>query len=313
MSGMHRSRRGFTLIELLVVIAIIAILIALLLPAVQKVREAAARLKCQNNLKQLGIGAHAFHDTHKFLPPSRLVTSSSEYTTWAVFLLPYLEQQNLYALWDITKRYDDPAQLDAARKGQVPIYYCPTRRSPGALSSETFPGALADYAACGGDRGHSNGLLDDSSKGANGAMVTANVSLTGGSISGLKVMPILAILDGTSSTFLMGEKHVPRDQLGACPNWGDGSVYNGDWHRTAARVAGPDPGGNGYDFDLAKNSTDKVSGVDRWERIFGSWHPGTCNFLFVDGSVHGLHTQLDIIILWRLAVRNDGEVVTSWE
>src|SRR4051812_38984198 len=100
--GKPLQRFGFTLIELLVVIAIIAILIALLVPAVQKVREAAARTKCMNNLKQIGLGIHNYHDTFRRLPPDRIV---NDWPTWAVLILPYIEQADLFKQWDLTKRY----------------------------------------------------------------------------------------------------------------------------------------------------------------------------------------------------------------
>src|SRR5262245_14554967 len=92
-----RVHPGFTLIELLVVIAIIAVLIGLLLPAIQKVREAAPRAKCQNNLKQIGLAFHNYHDATTFFPPSRI--GRGEYPTWAVMILPYIEQSNAYGRW----------------------------------------------------------------------------------------------------------------------------------------------------------------------------------------------------------------------
>src|SRR3954447_9903066 len=135
----HFPRRssGFTLIELLVVIAIIAILFGLLLPAVQKVRDAAARIKCANNLKQLGIATQAFHDATGFLVPTTVseavnvpaslptVTDPDGYASWAVLLLPYVEQDATYRLWDLRK----PAsrQVAAAYQQQIPIYLCPGR------------------------------------------------------------------------------------------------------------------------------------------------------------------------------------------
>jgi prepilin-type N-terminal cleavage/methylation domain-containing protein len=149
-----RQHRGFTLIELLVVIAIIAVLIGLLLPAVQKVREAASRMSCTNNLKQLGLACHNFHDAWGVLPPSKVADT---YGTWAAYILPQLEQDVVLRLWDLRQRYYN--QTAAARQQNLKIYFCPSRRGvPSEYSSgdqrtsapifPDTPGGLSDYAAC---------------------------------------------------------------------------------------------------------------------------------------------------------------------
>jgi prepilin-type N-terminal cleavage/methylation domain-containing protein len=157
-------RRGFTLIELLVVIAVISVLIGLLLPAVQKAREAASRISCANNLKQIGLALHLYHNDHDRLPPNRL---DGPRATWAVLILPYLEQDNLYRRWDLARSYYE--QPGVSRTTPVPGYFCPSRRTasgPGQLSIDgdvlvtpngtrlPFPGATADYAVVIDKSGH---------------------------------------------------------------------------------------------------------------------------------------------------------------
>jgi prepilin-type N-terminal cleavage/methylation domain-containing protein len=152
----RRWRTGFTLVEMLVVISIIALLIGLLLPAVQRAREAANRISCANNLHQIGLAFHLYHDDYNKLPPAQLDNGGA---TWAVLILPYMEQSNLYKEWDLAKSYYK--QTDLARRSTVPNYFCPSRRtyqtpplaslsgdvpSDGPPDAPNVPGALMDYA-----------------------------------------------------------------------------------------------------------------------------------------------------------------------
>ena len=158
-------RKGFTLVELLVVIAVIGILIGLLLPAVQKAREAANRLSCANNLKQISLAMHHYHVDYGKLPPRARLAGPSDANngagaTWAVLIMPYLEQDNLYNQWNLSGRYYD--QNETARRASVRIYFCPTRRSAGSAPDSStsgdqsiladgslasnVPGGLGDYA-----------------------------------------------------------------------------------------------------------------------------------------------------------------------
>lgn len=163
---MTRSRRGgragFTMVELLVCIGIVSLLIGLIMPAVQRAREAANRSSCSNNLKQITLAFHQYHDSYGTLPPSRL---DQGYATWAVLILPFIEQQNAYDAWNLNDLYYD--QNDAARLAPIPTYLCPTRRTVATLpqfstagdvrsdqpDGPNVPGALGDYAVSVGTTG----------------------------------------------------------------------------------------------------------------------------------------------------------------
>jgi prepilin-type N-terminal cleavage/methylation domain-containing protein len=161
MSGSKRNhRRAFSLVELLVVISIIALLIGLILPAVQKAREAAARASCGNNLHQIMLAMQNYHLNYDQLPP-RCIDLDGNGATWAVLIMPFIEQKNLFQQWNLSSSYYD--QNETARKTVVPIYFCPSRRtystSGSSISGDNrwlggdsygpqVPGALIDYAAC---------------------------------------------------------------------------------------------------------------------------------------------------------------------
>lgn len=211
---MIRQRPGFTLIELLVVIAIIAILISLLVPAVQKVREAAARTQCQNNMRQLGIAMHACHDQYKALPPG-VVSDNPDMAqaiiTGYVLLLPFLDQENVKKLWSTnpaTYVWYDPANLTAVQSN-ISLFFCPSNRNTGTV---TLPAAAVlaaygyvipnwvaatDYAFCYG----ANSCLNAGTGLPNQAQGTFGVVK---SSRGLGIR-LVAITDGTSSTLAIGE------------------------------------------------------------------------------------------------------------
>ena len=305
----RRARRGFTLIELLVVIAIIAIMIGLLLPAVQKIREAAARTKCANNLKQMGLAIHNYYDVEKKLPPSRL---GPQHATWFVLILPYMEQDNLYRQWDLSKTYYE--QTPAVQNAFVPAYICPVRRT-GAVPSTQFevsstglpdalehPGTQGDYACNGGQ--FYNAIVDAPQ--CRGAMCSALCQLDGDNhiVSAKSRTGLESIMDGTSQTFLVGEKHSVLEKWGQSgPSWGEGAIWNGHFPRNYSRIAGQTR------WNLGQGPTDLVG---PWHCKFGSWHPGVCQFLFCDGHVTGLRNSLDMDTLQLLACRNDGNVIPDY-
>lgn len=310
------KRRGFTLIELLVVIAIIGVLIGMLLPAVQKVREAANRMRCQNNLKQMGLACQGYHDANGYFPSQRLsdlltAAGGFEWATWAVVIMPYIEQDNLYKQFNLTLTYT--SQPAAAVATPVNIYFCPTRRAPGlAKSVETPPGALADYAACSG-----TGAFDNvaSTPPGNGIFVASrtgviNNAVTPATLTGcVGTVNMASVLDGTSNTFLIGEKHVRFSTMEGKQE--DRNTYfatNDNNYRRFAGIASD--AGNEVLMIYDPAAVWNVQGVAN--RAFGSRHPGICQFVFGDGSVKALSNATDVNVLGRLANKADGMPVGDY-
>ncbi len=287
----RRAAAAFTLLELLIVIAIIAILIGLLVPAVQKAREASARTQCLNHLKQMGLALHGFNDQHRKLPPARL---ADQYATWCVLLLPFIDQGPLYATWDLTRPYQSqPLTFEA--DASVSLYLCPSRRTPPqiAMIAEELPfarrGTLGDYAAAASDNN-----VDYGTATARGSLILGY--LVGGTWESR--VRVAHITDGLSNTIFVGEKHIQLGMI-AYAN-GDRTIWNGDTVDVFSRAAGP---GLGIVGNLKMNTNQR----------FGSYHPGFCNFLYGDGATRSLPITTPEALLSRLVVKDDGMALQHYD
>ncbi len=287
-----RHRRGFTLVELLVVIAIIGVLVALLLPAVQAAREAARRMSCSNNLKQLGLAYHNFHDTNNQLPPAAL---GNEYASHFVLILPYMEMNNLYDRFDLTvpMTTGNNNTLLLQPESTVKGYLCPSVRSNG----KTELGPAIDYAITGNRNSSNDCDRLDHDKDSHWSML---IYAADPQPSRVSRTTFASVTDGLSNTTLLGEKHVAANGLGKQANASDGTYaywFASDWKswmviRNSKFVLGRGPSDNTGDY----------------RKKLGSWHPGICQFLLGDGSVRGISNTVDTDTLLHLADRRDGLV-----
>jgi len=324
-----KAHRGFTLIELLVVIAIIAILVALLLPAVQQAREAARRASCKNQLKQLGLALHNYHDTHSTFPPGAVV-SGNDYTSfarrapWTVLILPFLEQGALYDSFNMSSdfhgAYNDGASAASANgiasRRQVAAFICPSYPGRGDGTHSNYFGVM------GGDQTQPAWAI--SGTGLGRAMWENGVLFRNSRIK------MRDVTDGTSNTFLIGEtkyqlgQGVRNEYFGWAstmrPSASPGTVvgtlaaatdvpinaWNGDGHRLDTAFTNNTASARGtimVDGDL-ENAINNLMG-----RAFGSYHKGGAQFVFVDGSVNFISENINMGTYQNLAIRNDGNVL----
>jgi prepilin-type N-terminal cleavage/methylation domain-containing protein/prepilin-type processing-associated H-X9-DG protein len=328
---MSNQRRAFTLIELLVVIAIIAILIGLLLPAVQKVREAAARISCQNNLHQIGLALQSYHDAAGFFPPGGVTNGDCCNTeggpSWAVCILPYLEQNNLYQQYDQTKTVENPANA-AFRTRSVPAYNCPSDPNtnkvlvpdsgPANNGVVTLQYAISSYR---GMSGVTDGLAwFDDATGAVDYPVGQRGLLhscvdTGRPVafpSGRRLPPyasperIGTVTDGTSNTIAVGE-YATATTPSRATFW----AYEYTSYAMSAVVLPPQSRQLLGNYDACVNACPAcVGGANPCKRGWGSNHAGVINFVFADGSVHAISTNIDMLLLAALATVSNGEPVS---
>jgi prepilin-type N-terminal cleavage/methylation domain-containing protein/prepilin-type processing-associated H-X9-DG protein len=311
---------GFTLVELLVVMAIIAVLVGLLLSAIQAVREAARRTTCQNHLRQLGIGMLNHHDARNSFPTGGIGSPVSSFYghSWWVGLLPYIEEQTVYQKFDGTGSSSGVSYLSTGWVGDdwaanrfnavllnnynIPVGKCPSGPLPafGALASDTNV-FLPDYTGIAGSSSHKSVFTSswDDSRTSSGGMLVAKVSVR-----------LSQVLDGTSRTMIIGEQSDSctysdgrkGDCRSACEGgfmMGISSIYPDD-PRTANLTT--------VRYAFSKDAT--LTLIRRGQCMnnspLQSAHPSVANLVFVDGSVRAVDDSIDIAVLKAMADRDDG-------
>ncbi|HET6575302.1 MAG TPA: DUF1559 domain-containing protein [Fimbriiglobus sp.] len=303
-------RSGFTLIELLVVIAIIAILIGLLLPAVQKVREAAARVKCQNNLKQLGLALHNYHDSHNKFPgyPNGCASNTTCYTqNWTMSLMPFIEQANL-----ANQPFTNLTTFrQLVRPVVVPTYICPSNSLASTVTKSSGVVALTNYLAISGRQrndwrmpprgvGEDTGIIAlTRATNSTGSWTRFDISMTG-------------ITDGTSNTLAFGERPpVPDLEWG----WAHGAPdldsliwarYTADDTTSLGRSDSVGPCPFPMFFQAPAGPPRYCDGYHMW-----SFHTGGGNFALADGSVRFFNYSAGTRTIIDMSTRALGEVVTE--
>lgn len=324
--ALHRRRQGFTLVELLVVIAIIGILVALLLPAIQAAREAARRMVCGNNLKQIGLAFHNHHDTYKSFPPGlRGKVGGEEGYAWSVHILPFIEQQSLYDTLDIENidLHNSSAAAVAAKTTAIDAYRCPSDTGPNEQKKRTtwdydwgLRGAgpmtnagLSNYVGNAGTVALSNSPSVTAAETAEN--VAASMAHHNGVLFVHSKVSFHHILDGTAKTVLVGERDYTSTHHGNhdAANWVGGRHPDPDTHYNVVTIfddgvykmqinaVGDNGGGFGQDFAAEEG--------DSWSSL----HPGGAQFVLCDGSVRFVSETINDETFANFCARDDGNVL----
>jgi len=332
-----RRSVGFTLIELLVVIAIIGILMALLLPAVQMVREAARRTSCKNNMRQLGLALHNYESAMKKFPPGYAYSSGSDYAAqtgysvpsgmadanylghaWGTFILPYLEQQNLYKLVDTRSPVFDAVNL-AAREMELQVFLCPSDPfSPNNFvvrddtSTPVEQYAAASYCA---NWGPASGVLETPGNAGDDINLDATPDQSTGPFFRNSRTRFRDITDGTSSTLAIGERHngpivdSSGNPIGVAPH----PNFENAWFAAVRDIDAPDDDHGHmvlFDTEFAPNNPPPSgAGADRG---VAAPHAGLAQFVFMDGSVHTISETIDLTIYRDLSSMRGGEIIGEY-
>jgi len=326
-----RPRRGFTLIELLVVIAIIGVLIALLLPAVQAAREAARRAQCTNNMKQLGLALHNYHDSVGAFPIGRMgigydySPQRGQRRTWAFSTLPFFEQNNLFNAINFNLQFYEAANTTIIRT-PLNAFQCPSD-SPSIQEPDTpYPRAKGNYAA---NWGNTHFYQDEARSGWPNPYNTGPLGLQGAPMGvyfngapfrGNRSAPLSAFTDGTSNTVMLAEVIIgPNAAGGAYDHRGD--IFNDDYNCTMFHTYTPpnskipdqmggDTNGRPWcSYGLLPNTPPCTGGAIPFNAA-RSRHPGGVNALFGDGSVKFIKESIAIDV-WRAVGSMQGAEVVS--
>lgn len=309
---------GFTLVELLVVLGIIALVVALFLPAVQQAREAARRVQCKSNFRQIGLAVHSYHDSHGRLPPGGITMGhwrgTPSLSTWTLCLLPYLEQGGLYRRYDFHAVNEAPGNA-FVREQTVPVYTCPSDFYAGSKGvPASGPGSVLTYAT--GSYRAVSGRSDGQSRPMGGSWFdTWNVlprhwrgAMHHVGTNGLTTERMANIADGTSNTLLVGE-YSTRECAGSNGVCGRTTFWAYTYTSYNQSSVCPECGARTLLADYDACAAHPGIGAEHaCKRGWGSFHDGGLHFLLCDGSARFVSRNIDMSTLGDLATIAGGEV-----